>query len=423
MNLKCTVIEDLLPLYIDGICSEDTKELIEKHLTECPACMQKHKNMSEAILPGEFSSEGDKKESEGELQKAILKESTVSSFTAKRAFKKIRRRYIALILLILFTIPNIFLCINQVDGDGISYTNLGDIYKANRMLTEIKKGNYEKAFNYLDIQGQYQNITESKETPALKDFYTLITINNISYYVSDQILLNEYRFYETDNDEKSFWYSIYLSNNYVIPEEQYNQLVKEYTYEEMYNEINNRPVLISSDYGNYYISYHLLPDINPEDSDTILLPSFAYNRQVDIIPSIAYEAALEQEARHIEEHNAYIQKYIDLGYEKYYALCKDNFLNNMEQLIKRGALISGFKLDNIYFIKGDDDNGSYQIGYALELNLNGTVEKGVGVNIFTSNGKLMFSGGFIKTDASELEEQYHIISAFSMSIDINEYNR
>jgi hypothetical protein len=423
MNLKCTVIEDLLPLYIDGICSEDTKEIVEKHLAECPACMQKHKSMSEAVLPEELCSEGNKKESDKESQKAVLKENTINSFTAKKAFKKIRKRFIALILLILFTIPNIYLCINQADGDGVSYTNLDDIYKANRILSEIKKGNYEKAFSHLDIQGRYQEITENKETPILKDFYSIATVNHISYYVTDQVLWNEYSFYETDHDEKSFWYSIFLSNNYVIPEEQYNHLLEEYTYEEMYTEIDNRPVLISSDYGSYYVPYRFLPAANSEDNDTALLSSLARLRQADIIPSMAYEAALKQEAEYIEDHNAYIQKYIDMGYEEYYTRCKDHFLTNMEQLIKRGVVISGFKLDNIYFIKGDDNN-RYQIEYTLDLNLNGTSEKGIGLIIFASDGKLEFSGGFTKTDTSqELAEKYQITSAFSLSININEYSR
>ena len=38
MNLACKVIEDLLPLYCDGACSEETRALIEAHLQECASC-------------------------------------------------------------------------------------------------------------------------------------------------------------------------------------------------------------------------------------------------------------------------------------------------------------------------------------------------------------------------------------------------
>lgn len=40
MKLHCTVIEDLLPIYLDGICSPESEELVEAHLLECPACRE-----------------------------------------------------------------------------------------------------------------------------------------------------------------------------------------------------------------------------------------------------------------------------------------------------------------------------------------------------------------------------------------------
>ncbi|MDE6675063.1 MAG: zf-HC2 domain-containing protein, partial [Acetatifactor sp.] len=38
MKLNCNVIHDLLPLYADQICSEESRELVEEHLAECGAC-------------------------------------------------------------------------------------------------------------------------------------------------------------------------------------------------------------------------------------------------------------------------------------------------------------------------------------------------------------------------------------------------
>lgn len=38
MRLPCEVIEDLLPLYHDEVCSEKTKELVEEHLAQCKSC-------------------------------------------------------------------------------------------------------------------------------------------------------------------------------------------------------------------------------------------------------------------------------------------------------------------------------------------------------------------------------------------------
>jgi hypothetical protein len=38
MKVHCNVIRDLLPLYYDGVCSEESKALVEDHLPSCEAC-------------------------------------------------------------------------------------------------------------------------------------------------------------------------------------------------------------------------------------------------------------------------------------------------------------------------------------------------------------------------------------------------
>lgn len=38
MNLSCDIIRDLLPLYHDGICSDDSKAMVVEHLKGCERC-------------------------------------------------------------------------------------------------------------------------------------------------------------------------------------------------------------------------------------------------------------------------------------------------------------------------------------------------------------------------------------------------
>lgn len=40
MNYPCSVIQDLLPLYIDEVCSQESRKLVEAHLAECTVCGQ-----------------------------------------------------------------------------------------------------------------------------------------------------------------------------------------------------------------------------------------------------------------------------------------------------------------------------------------------------------------------------------------------
>lgn len=37
-KISCSVIGDLLPLYCDDLCSEDSRRIIENHLKDCPNC-------------------------------------------------------------------------------------------------------------------------------------------------------------------------------------------------------------------------------------------------------------------------------------------------------------------------------------------------------------------------------------------------
>ena len=37
-HITCDIILDLLPLYADEACSEDSRTLVEEHISHCPEC-------------------------------------------------------------------------------------------------------------------------------------------------------------------------------------------------------------------------------------------------------------------------------------------------------------------------------------------------------------------------------------------------
>lgn len=49
MKLSCKVIEDMLPMYYDGVCSVESATLIEAHLKECPQCSRVLIDLQSAI--------------------------------------------------------------------------------------------------------------------------------------------------------------------------------------------------------------------------------------------------------------------------------------------------------------------------------------------------------------------------------------
>jgi predicted anti-sigma-YlaC factor YlaD len=38
MKMSCEIIRDLLPLYLDGVCSEGSRAAVEEHIAECGRC-------------------------------------------------------------------------------------------------------------------------------------------------------------------------------------------------------------------------------------------------------------------------------------------------------------------------------------------------------------------------------------------------
>ncbi len=48
--MNCEIIKDLLPLYIDKVCSKQTESVVEAHLKTCPHCKQVYKDMIQQVI-------------------------------------------------------------------------------------------------------------------------------------------------------------------------------------------------------------------------------------------------------------------------------------------------------------------------------------------------------------------------------------
>ena len=48
-EITCSVIKDLLPLYADGVVSEDTRRIVAEHLENCVDCQKIYENMTSQV--------------------------------------------------------------------------------------------------------------------------------------------------------------------------------------------------------------------------------------------------------------------------------------------------------------------------------------------------------------------------------------
>lgn len=55
MNWQCGLIRDLMPLYHDNVCSEESRAAVEEHISECNDCREYYKQLSDetekAVVP------------------------------------------------------------------------------------------------------------------------------------------------------------------------------------------------------------------------------------------------------------------------------------------------------------------------------------------------------------------------------------
>jgi len=127
MNYNCGIIDDLLPLYADGACSEESKAAIEAHLASCEACRKKLERMqSDTVVSETIKSAG--------------------KITVTKYAKKVRKHRIKLAIG-LVAISVIAACLLS-----LVFLTLKDMHNyANPIIYEVETGTYNLTSNDLEV--------------------------------------------------------------------------------------------------------------------------------------------------------------------------------------------------------------------------------------------------------------------------------
>ncbi|MBR6740036.1 MAG: zf-HC2 domain-containing protein [Clostridia bacterium] len=132
MKLPCDIIQDLLALYEDGVCSEETKTAVEEHLKECHGCREAV--MGTRALP--------------QLGSEVATES--ADIAIKKSFKRIYARWWISVIAVIAALPIVLLSLNTAKGSGAGFLNIRELYYANAFVHSLEKGDYERAYGYID---------------------------------------------------------------------------------------------------------------------------------------------------------------------------------------------------------------------------------------------------------------------------------
>ena len=57
MSKECDIVRDLLPLYVDNVVSDTSREIIEEHLSDCDGCKEYLKKLRDEELESHLKEE------------------------------------------------------------------------------------------------------------------------------------------------------------------------------------------------------------------------------------------------------------------------------------------------------------------------------------------------------------------------------
>lgn len=126
-NEKCCVIKDLLPLYIDELCSDETAAIVRKHLDECESCNKAYTAMksevpgndNDGILPVKIDP-GTSDEHDKQLIKKVSRD--VKNKTNRSNVVSVIAVVFALFIIFGFTVPVIPIRSDSIEVNVINPT-------------------------------------------------------------------------------------------------------------------------------------------------------------------------------------------------------------------------------------------------------------------------------------------------------------
>lgn len=142
--MKCYVVQDLLPEYIEGLCQEETAKEMEAHLQECPECAEKWEMMKQS----------------GQEEPRELEMENIHPFQKiKREIKKNKiKKVVAVVLLILVCLVFGTLTLGQFFPtlDCPSYDSLMYRHQAKEVAKKFVEGDMESILHGMDINVNVQ---------------------------------------------------------------------------------------------------------------------------------------------------------------------------------------------------------------------------------------------------------------------------
>ena len=152
MTYPCGIIRDLLPLYIDDVCNEESKQAVENHLSECEKCRNYYESMKST--EGFVAKENDNSED--------MKMANNLKNVKSKINKKIRNIVLGAVAAMVFVIVGVTLLFNvelkEVSPDDVIVS--ANVYSFEELIENSASNvpNSESVTIYSDVSDNSQKI-------------------------------------------------------------------------------------------------------------------------------------------------------------------------------------------------------------------------------------------------------------------------
>lgn len=375
MKLTCDIVQDLIPLYADGICSQGSRSAVEEHLKTCPTCR---------TLSGV-----------PELPPVEPPEAPGADRAVARSIKKVRRRWLTSLVAALLIVPMLLLSLNQYLGRGLCFTNMDDTITAWRFLHALETGDWTQAAALHDYSRDYESIQDALAQPVSYWGVTFTPLELAGHsYMAASWLSRTDTLPKTTEDLYGFLYN--RLGNAMIPLELWEQVIavdpgavwqEDWQYwlgEELYSRI-------TTPWGEFVVT-------DGRGYDT----AYEYCTYFDLVPAAVYEeaeAALKASAQEaFDATHAHLGYVADMTEEEFIRYMEESYAADLAETEAMEVSFDCTGFQSAYTI-GDD---SWHIQFGLNLSYRGeTLETTAAIGV--SSGRIQVASLSYREQADWLD--------------------
>lgn len=201
MKYPCGIIKDLLPLYIDEVCNEESRQAVESHLTECEACRKYHEAM---------------KVTEGYVDKESQEDQNMVN-SLKTVKNKLRKRITAIVLGVIAAaavcVGGYHLLFNAAIMD-VPHENVSisaNVYSVEELIKNTEAGMEDPDAVTISADEDDDSETVAVGIPEIGGAAIRITVNTLEKYRSVSVVTVKSDYFLRDIQKERIDDTIYIT--------------------------------------------------------------------------------------------------------------------------------------------------------------------------------------------------------------------